>query len=301
QSMSNYPFKDNYTAAIEREHQRSLVQLKKLKDATIKRIKKDNSFLRKYLNYHYELIAFNIQTRYTLRDYDQYIQYFNNDTLLLATELPDIITGLLYNHYIKLRNDSIKYAALDSIEGIINTTRLSAVTTRRMNTGYFALLTDIKAYKRIDKIVSSHTYLPHGSCNIITGNKISLTGKTIAEPHAPTRLSDFKKKYNVVFIWSTDCGHCKRSIESLNELYKQSNNKPVQFYSYTIGNYDSAIVNRLEWRLKSTLNNGWHNPFITNFRINYTPLILVLNAQGIALAQPNDIETLQAILAELLN
>ncbi|MBE9469133.1 MAG: redoxin domain-containing protein [Bacteroidetes bacterium] len=118
-------------------------------------------------------------------------------------------------------------------------------------------------------------------------------------------LHQVKAEYTVLIFWDPDCGHCKKDLPKLHELYQKYWEKGVEVFSvYT-------QVDFKEWK-KFLVDKGltdWLNVYdpynFSDFRNKYnvvsTPLVYVLDKDKKIIAKRIDIDTVEKILSDKID
>ncbi|MFC2097315.1 redoxin domain-containing protein [Bacteroidota bacterium] len=135
--------------------------------------------------------------------------------------------------------------------------------------------------------------------------KPNLIGRTapnliMESPEGETiSLHDFKSKYTILLFWDHECGHCKKTIERLKEIYPKYSDKEVRIFAvYTMENIDSwkeyIKEQNLNWTHVSDNLNKTHFRDIYDAWAN--PTIYILDANKTIIAKKFDIEQLEGLL-----
>ncbi len=114
------------------------------------------------------------------------------------------------------------------------------------------------------------------------------------------QLYEIKSKYTIVYIWSPDCGHCKKATPKLKTLYDNYKSQGVEVFG--VGNefeneewIDFINKHDLNW-----INGSDGGDFTSNFRTLYdvhsTPQTYLLDENKEILAKKMTIESLENIL-----
>ena len=112
-------------------------------------------------------------------------------------------------------------------------------------------------------------------------------------------LYNVKADWTVLFFWDPDCGHCKKSVTALQEIYAKLKPKGVEIYAICteveMDKWRNFIKeHKLEWI--NVADPELHNNFRHEFDISTTPQIFLLDKDKIIKAKKIDIETLHKIL-----
>lgn len=99
-------------------------------------------------------------------------------------------------------------------------------------------------------------------------------------------LYDLKNRFTIVAFWDPDCGHCKKEIPRLAEVYHKMKNDGIDIETYSVGIFDIAEMdkwttfikdNKLDW---INVADPYHRD---NFRyewdIQSTPQIYILDSE----------------------
>lgn len=142
---------------------------------------------------------------------------------------------------------------------------------------------------------------------IDNANKLSpcLCGKKAAdikaktETYATPSMYNVKAKYTVLLFWESDCGHCKREVKEMKNVYAAYKDSGVAVYSVETG------MDKEKWQ-KYSANEGitWinlHNSDISSdvradFDVRTTPVIIVLDENKTILYKKIDVQNLEKIL-----
>ncbi|MDD3876237.1 MAG: thioredoxin-like domain-containing protein [Bacteroidales bacterium] len=116
-------------------------------------------------------------------------------------------------------------------------------------------------------------------------------------------LLDVRADYTILYIWSTDCGHCKRMTPILKEFYLENRDKGIEVFALCT---ETDID---EWKAKVIEYNApWINvwdPFnMSEFRDKYdvysTPVIYLLDKDKKIIAKRIDASQLKDFFDKLL-
>jgi len=118
------------------------------------------------------------------------------------------------------------------------------------------------------------------------------------------QLYDVKAKYTVVYIWSPECGHCKKSTPVLKKMYDKYKDDDLKVFA--VGN-DFENDKWIEFIKKNQLNfiNGSDGgEFTSNFRHLYdvysTPQTYLLDEDKKIIVKKIEVEELDKLLGELI-
>lgn len=129
---------------------------------------------------------------------------------------------------------------------------------------------------------------PNVTCLDSVGRKIS--------------MHSVKAKYTILYIWSTDCGHCKKMTPILKDLYAELKNKGVEVYALcTETDLDEWKAKVLEYN--APWINVWDPINMSNFRDIYdvysTPVIYLLDKDKKILAKRIDVTQLKEFIEKI--
>lgn len=114
------------------------------------------------------------------------------------------------------------------------------------------------------------------------------------------QLYDVKSNYTIVYIWSPDCGHCKKATPKLKELYHKFKDRGVEVFA--VGNEfeNEGWINFINEHELDWINGSDGGDFTSNFRTLYdvysTPQTYLLDENKKILAKKISIESLENIL-----
>jgi thiol-disulfide isomerase/thioredoxin len=119
------------------------------------------------------------------------------------------------------------------------------------------------------------------------------------------RLDEIVAPVTILIFWETDCGHCKKAIPKLNDIYhKELMGKGVQVFAvYTQGDEPEWVKFIQEHELYDFIN-VWDPYRRTAFRENYdiksTPTIYVLNKEKKIIGKRISVEDLPQFIEHYL-
>jgi len=116
-------------------------------------------------------------------------------------------------------------------------------------------------------------------------------------------LLDVKAKYTVLYIWSTDCGHCKKMTPILKDFYIANKSKDIEVFALcTETDLDKWKEKVLEY--DASWINVWDPINMSNFRDIYdvysTPVVYLLDKDKKILAKRIDVTQLQEFIDKLI-
>lgn len=116
-------------------------------------------------------------------------------------------------------------------------------------------------------------------------------------------LSSISNRFIVLFFYDPDCGHCKKAMNTLKEVYKNLQEKDVEvFAACTVTDIDKwkkyVMANQLEWINVS-------DPYVqSNFRADYdlktTPIIYILNSDKEIIAKKIGAEQVEDFIDRMI-
>lgn len=117
-------------------------------------------------------------------------------------------------------------------------------------------------------------------------------------------LLNIEADYTILYIWSTDCGHCKRMTPILKDFYLENRDKGVEVFALCtetdVDEWKKALrENDVDWI------NVWDPVNMSNFRNLYdvysTPILYLLDSEKKILAKRIDAEQLKGMLDRMMN
>lgn len=139
----------------------------------------------------------------------------------------------------------------------------------------------------------------------VNKTKPNLIGKKAPALKVETLEGDYvdmyqiDSKFTIVIFWETNCGHCKKTVPALYEIYKKYDEKELQVMAiYTQGDqpeWTKFVEEKgLHWI------NAWDPYNHSNFRLNYgvetTPSLFLLDKDKKIIAKKIDIETIEKFI-----
>ena len=117
-------------------------------------------------------------------------------------------------------------------------------------------------------------------------------------------LHTIQAKYIIIVFWDTDCGHCKKEVPALHDIYKKYVDSGLEIFAvYTQGDKEkwAKFVNEhnLDW---INVYDPYH---MTNFRDLYdiysTPVVYLLDKDKTILAKRIAVEDVDDFLGKMMN
>ncbi len=118
-------------------------------------------------------------------------------------------------------------------------------------------------------------------------------------------LHQVKAKYTILVFWDPDCGHCKKDVPKLHDLYEKYWKKGVEVFAV----YTQVDLKKWTKFIEDKGLTDWVNVYdpynFSNFRSKYnvvsTPLIYILDKDKKIIAKRIDTETVKKILEDKLD
>lgn len=118
------------------------------------------------------------------------------------------------------------------------------------------------------------------------------------------KLYDVQAEYTILVFWSSSCGHCKKTMPLIKDIYEEYRDRDVKVVGVNIDKKEEDWRKYLEKNDYDWLNL-WDGNNLTNFRTFYnvdsTPIIYVLDQQKTIIAKRIDPDTLEKILEDNIN
>jgi len=259
----------------------------------------DSTFAFKYFKAHfYDNFDFSDERLLRTSSYDEKMNYY-----LEKLTVPDVDSIIVSVDYI------LKNAAQNKTIFKYTLTKLTSKYERSENMGMDAVFVHLgKEYfmkgkaadwftdKQLEKLSERVTALDP----LLIGKKAPNIVVKDTAMQKFIQLYDVKAKYTIVYIWSPECGHCKKATPKLKTLYDKFKDRGVEVFA--VGN---EFENK-EWKefiIEHELNfiNGSDGgDFRSNFRNLYdvfsTPQTYLLDENKVILSKKMSIESLENIL-----
>lgn len=134
--------------------------------------------------------------------------------------------------------------------------------------------------------------------NLIGNFAQDLKMETINEEYA--QLRDINAKYTVVVFWEPNCGHCKKVIPEIYELYHEFSRDEFEVFAVYTQTDKEEWTKYIHEKGYEDWINVWDQYNLTNFRFFYnvysTPTIYLLDENKKIIAKRIGYETLRNIL-----
>ena len=106
-------------------------------------------------------------------------------------------------------------------------------------------------------------------------------------------LSEINSKNTVILFWSYSCPHCREMVKELGQLAK--NNKDLAVVTVCVSGNLKQIKRLLKQaHLKNAYNiydgKGWDSKIVSDYAVDMTPSLFLLDENKIIIAKPFDIE-----------
>ena len=133
--------------------------------------------------------------------------------------------------------------------------------------------------------------------NLIGNNAQDMKMETSTGEYA--RLSEIKAKFTLVMFWETDCGHCKKVVPQIWEIYNKFDRNEFEVFAVYTQTDKPEWMKYVEEKQYSWIN-CWDQYNLTNFRFFYnvysTPTLYLLDKDKKIVAKRFGAETLENIL-----
>lgn len=114
------------------------------------------------------------------------------------------------------------------------------------------------------------------------------------------QLYNVKAKYTIVYIWSPDCGHCKKSTPELKKLYDKFKDQGVEVFGVGSEWENDGWIKFINKHDLNWINGSDGGDFKSDFRTTYdvfsTPQTYLLDENKVILSKKMNIESLEKIL-----
>lgn len=113
-------------------------------------------------------------------------------------------------------------------------------------------------------------------------------------------------EYTIMFFWSATCGHCKKAMPKLRDIYNRIHEEyDVEVYSICIDDDKEPFKefceeNNIQWKY-NLVDDGTDKKYRTAYNVFSTPTVYLLNAKKEIIAKKVDVQTLEKMIIELEN
>ncbi|MRT94545.1 TlpA disulfide reductase family protein [Ancylomarina sp. 16SWW S1-10-2] len=120
----------------------------------------------------------------------------------------------------------------------------------------------------------------------------------------PLSLSSLKGKVVVIDFWASWCGPCRRANPHMVEMYNELSSKGVEFLGVSLDNDEAKWLKAIEddgliWKHVSDLK-GWDSAAAKLYGVNSIPATVLIDKDGIIVAQKISGDKLKAEIEKLL-
>ncbi len=127
--------------------------------------------------------------------------------------------------------------------------------------------------------------------NNLIGNKAHNLANMQQYKGGDTSLYNLKNKYVIIVFWSPTCGHCKREIPELHEIYNDLKTKGVDIQVFAV--LDGNNLDKWKKFIEDKKINDWVNVYDKNnssyfgyyYDVYYTPTVYLLGENKEILAK----------------
>lgn len=122
--------------------------------------------------------------------------------------------------------------------------------------------------------------------------------------HVARSIYEIQAPYTVLLFWDPDCGHCKKTVPLVKNVYDKYHPKGVEVYAVcTEVEMDKwrAFIREHNLNWINVANPELNNNFRQDFDIQTTPQIFLLDKDKKIIAKKIDAETLEKILEREFN
>lgn len=151
---------------------------------------------------------------------------------------------------------------------------------------------DDETIEKMKEQVSKHRF------NLIGNKAQDLKMETLHSEYA--KLHEVHAKYTALIFWEPHCGHCKKVIPALHNLYQEYSRNELEVFAVYTQTDKEEWAKYIEEKAFDDWINVWDPYNLTNFRFFYniysTPTLYLLDENKKIIAKRIGVETLQNIL-----
>ncbi len=105
-------------------------------------------------------------------------------------------------------------------------------------------------------------------------------------------LYDIKSERTIIIFWASWCPHCTEILPVLNEYYDSQNTDKLEVIAVSIDEYKKDLMDALKTHSYNWINiaelQGWDGPTVTEYGVNATPTIFILDKDKNIIAKPTN-------------
>ncbi len=123
----------------------------------------------------------------------------------------------------------------------------------------------------------------------------------------PITLSEVESPFTILFIWSPDCGHCKKSMPDMIKFYDEYKDKGVKMYAICHKNYKETpscaefLKERPEMLEWMNLNDPYfRSRYPTLYDVKSTPQLYILDEKKEIISKRIGAEQLPEVMEQLM-
>jgi len=116
----------------------------------------------------------------------------------------------------------------------------------------------------------------------------------------PVRLSTLPSPYRLLLFWSSKCPHCQELLPQIKEIYTQLPDNQLEIIAISLDIQDQSWRNFVETGQYNWINScdlmGWEGTAARAYHVYATPVMVLINQDGIIVGKPGNAEELASLL-----
>lgn len=113
--------------------------------------------------------------------------------------------------------------------------------------------------------------------------------KTMSSDGKSVKISDYRKKYLLLYFWSSDATVCEPYTQKLKDIYNKYRAYPVEFLGISLdtlySTWNNTVANQQHPWVSVSDMKGWETAIVKDFQIQQLPFTLLLDRDGIIIGK----------------
>jgi peroxiredoxin len=118
-------------------------------------------------------------------------------------------------------------------------------------------------------------------------------------------LSELNSEIIILFFWASWCEHCKAEIKKLENLFMNHSSKEIKLIGISLDYEEAELLNylkevNLDWTVIADYK-AWDGNIIKDYAVYATPSIIILDKNRSIIGKPNNVESLENNLIQIID